>query len=116
MTTLSAGRSKDETPHVRELDWLMLVTMALCCLGLVMAVSVRGSQLNDGPIDVMSQQGTKLLVGLIAFMVAALTPMRVVRRVALPLFFCAVVACLLPHVLGGGVNGAARWIKLGGQQ
>jgi len=116
MTTLSAGSTRSDVPHVRELDWLMLVTMALCCLGLVMAVSVRGSQLEAGPIDVMAQQGTKLLVGLIAFMVAALTPMRVVRRVALPLFFCAVAACLLPHVLGGDVKGASRWIRYAGQQ
>lgn len=104
------------TDHVRELDWLMLVVMALCCLGIVMAVSVRGSQLEAGPAGVMRTQGLKLLFGLVAFMVAALTPLRLVRRFAIPLFLCAVVGCLLPHVFGRDVKGAARWIQVGSQQ
>ncbi len=36
MTAIPATRERQ--PNVRELDWLMLITMALCCLGLVMAV------------------------------------------------------------------------------
>jgi cell division protein FtsW len=107
---------KNPAQHVRELDWLMLIVMALSCLGLVMAVSVRGSQVAAGPMVVMKAQGIKLLFGLVAFMVAALTPMRIIRRLALPLFGVAVVACLLPHVLGRDIKGAARWIHLGSQQ
>lgn len=107
---------RERSVHVRELDWLMLVVVALCCLGLVMAVSVRGSQLEAGPIAVVRTQGVKLLCGLIAFLVAALTPVRVLRRVALPLFLCTVVGCLLPHVLSHDVKGAARWIHIGSQQ
>ncbi len=101
--------------HIRELDWLMLVVMALSCLGVVMAVSVRGPQIEAGPMAVMKAQGLKLLVGVIAFMVAALTPMRVIRRVAIPVFILTVLACLLPHVIGRS-HGAARWIKIGSQQ
>ena len=113
MTALPRQSTADEKPteHIRELDWLMLVVMALCCLGMVMAVSVRGSQLEAGPMAVMQSQGLKLLFGLIAFMISALTPLRVIRRFAIPLFLCAVVGCLLPHVLGRGVKGAARWIS-----
>ena len=118
MTALPRQSTADEKPteHIRELDWLMLVVMALCCLGMVMAVSVRGSQLEAGPMAVMQSQGLKLLFGLIAFMISALTPLRVIRRFAIPLFLCAVVGCLLPHVLGRGVKGAARWIEVGSQQ
>jgi cell division protein FtsW len=101
--------------HIRELDWLMLVVMGLCCLGVVMAVSVVGSQSDAGPMVVMKAQGLKLLVGVIAFMVAALTPIRLIRRVAIPMFFVAVLLCLLPHVIGRS-HGAARWIKIGSQQ
>jgi cell division protein FtsW len=115
--TAALSRSKPEHQHhVRELDWLMLVTVALCCLGLVMAVSVRGSQIDTGPLVVMRQQGNKLLIGLIAFMVAALTPIRLVRRAALPLFVLAVCACLLPHLVARDVKGAHRWIHLGSHQ
>jgi cell division protein FtsW len=103
-------------PHVRELDWLMLVTVALCCLGLVMAVSVRGAEIKVGPMLVMKQQGTKLLAGVVAFMVAALLPMRVVRRAAMPAFLLATACCLLVPLIGTPVNGAYRWIKIGSMQ
>lgn len=108
--------STKSSDHVRELDWLMLVVMALCCLGMVMAVSVRGSQIEAGPMAVMKTQGLKLLMGLVAFMFAALTPIRLIRRVAIPLFLCSVVACLLPHVFNSSSHGAARWIRVGSQQ
>ena len=81
-------------PHVRELDWLLLVTISLCCLGLVMAVSVRGSQLGEGPLFVMQKQGFKLLAGLIAFLVAAMTPVRFLRHPHPPL------ALTLEHLRG----------------
>jgi len=107
---------REPTESVRELDWLMLIVIAMSCLGLVMAVSVLGSQSDEGPLVVMKRQGVKLLLGVVSFVVCAVTPMRLLRRVAMPLFFAAVVACLLPHVLGGESKGASRWIRFGGQQ
>ncbi|MFN3244642.1 MAG: FtsW/RodA/SpoVE family cell cycle protein [Planctomycetota bacterium] len=115
MTAVPRNR-REPTESVRELDWLMLVVMALSCLGLVMAVSVLGSQSDDGPLVVMKKQGVKLLFGLVAFVVCAITPMRLLRRAAMPVFFATVVACLLPHVMGGDTKGASRWIRFGGQQ
>jgi len=115
MTAVPRSR-REPTESVRELDWLMLVVMALSCLGLVMAVSVLGSQSDDGPLVVMKKQGVKLLFGLVAFVVCAITPVRLLRRVAMPVFFATVVACLLPHVMGGDTKGASRWIRFGGQQ
>lgn len=116
MTALSASRhDRAGVATIRELDWLMLVVVALCCLGLVMAVSVRGSQVDVGPMNVMRDQGSKLLVGLVLFLLASIVPMRTVRQWALPLFVAATVACLLPLVIGQKVNGAYRWIKIGSQ-
>lgn len=116
MTALSASRhDRAGVASIRELDWLMLVVVALCCLGLVMAVSVRGSQVDVGPISVMRDQGSKLLVGLVLFLLTSIVPMRTVRQWALPLFVVCAVGCLLPLVLGQKVNGAYRWIKIGSQ-
>lgn len=115
MTAIAPSSRTDSRVHLRELDWLMLVTVALCCLGLVMAVSVRGSQVDMGPMQVLREQGTKLLAALALFLFSALVPMRLVRRFALPAFFVATACCLLPHVVGK-VNGAYRWIKIGGMQ
>ena len=107
---------RQPTESVRELDWLMLIVIALSCLGLVMAVSVLGSQSDEGPLVVMKRQGVKLVLGLVSFVVCAVTPVRLLRRVAMPLFFAAVAACLLPHFMGGESKGASRWIRFGGQQ
>lgn len=113
MTGVTLPRNpRASSPHLRELDWLMLVTVAMCCLGLVMAVSVRGSQIDVGPMRVMKDQGSKVLAGLVAFLVAALVPMATIRRVALPAFFVATGCCLLPH-LSRDINGAHRWIHIG---
>ncbi|MBX3462372.1 MAG: cell division protein FtsW [Planctomycetes bacterium] len=109
----SSSRRPAAASHLRELDWLMLVTVALCCLGLVMAVSVRGAQVAVGPLDVMKQQGTKLLAALVAFLLAALLPMSFVRRAAMPAFLCATAACCLVPLVGTEINGAHRWVRIG---
>lgn len=93
----------------------MFVTVALCCLGLVMAVSIVGSRYEVGAIAVMKTQGVKLLFGVVAFLVAALTPLRIVRRWAMPAFFAMVGCCLLASVLTD-VKGAGRWIRFAGMQ
>lgn len=122
MTTVAAaGRSRGRlresaAVHLRELDWLMLVTVALCCLGLVMAVSVRGADVDVSPFEVMKTQGVKLLAGLIAFLLAALLPMALVRRAAMPLFLLATLVCFLVPWIGAEVKGAHRWIRIGSMQ
>jgi cell division protein FtsW len=108
--------SRTAASHLRELDWLMLVTVALCCLGLVMAVSVIGARIEDGPLVAMRSQGGKLLAGLVAFLGAALVPMRLVQRTAMPLFLLATVCCVLVPFVSPEVKGAHRWIRLGTMQ
>ena len=94
----------------------MLVVVSLCCLGLVMAVSIRGAQAGqDGPLAVMRSQGVKLLAGLLLFLFASIVPMATVRRWAMPCFAVATIACLVPRLLGLQVNGAYRWIAIGSQ-
>jgi cell division protein FtsW len=102
--------------HVRELDWMMLAVVGLCCLGLVMAVSVIGPSAHRGPLRAMQRQGTELLAGLVAFLCAALTPMHVVRRLALPGFAATALLCWSTRLIARPWNGAWRWIQLGSFQ
>lgn len=113
---MSACSADSKTvPHLRELDWLMLVTVALCCLGLVMSVSILGSRYDVGAMLAMQQQGVKLLIGVMAFLIAALTPVRVLSRWAMAAFVAMVACCVLAS-FGDGVKGAGRWIRYGGMQ
>ncbi len=116
-TTLNPASpsSASAAQHLRELDWLMFVTVALCCLGLVMAVSIVGARWETGAIAAMQTQGGKLLIGLIAFLFAALTPISWVRKVALPAFVAAVLCCVLAKFVGD-TKGAGRWIRFAGMQ
>ncbi|MCA8977557.1 MAG: FtsW/RodA/SpoVE family cell cycle protein [Planctomycetes bacterium] len=115
MMTTGATSDPAAKVHLRELDHLMLVTVALACLGLVMAVSVLGSRVGVGPLMAVQQHSWKLMFGLAAFLVAAAVPMRLLQRAALPLFVVTTVACLLPH-LTRDVKGAHRWIHIGDYQ
>lgn len=113
--TADTAKAQRERVHLRELDWLMLVTVSLSCLGLVMAVSVLGSRVDVGPLVAVKQQSFKLMFGLAAFLVAAVVPMRLLWRAALPMFFVTTALCLVPH-LHRDVNGAHRWIHFGDYQ
>ncbi|MEY3160697.1 MAG: hypothetical protein RIT25_688 [Planctomycetota bacterium] len=100
--------------HVRELDWLMLAVVALCCLGLATAVSVSGPTETTGSLGAMKSQGTKLLVGLVGFLFFTITPLATIRRLALPAFFVGAMLCYLPRLVGDPVNGAYRWLQVAG--
>lgn len=117
MTALTSPKmSARDGRHLRELDWLMLAVVALCCLGLVMSVSVLGPDIKVGPLQAMRQQGSKLLVGLIAFLVAAMTPMAVIRRLALPGLVVAALLVWSTRMIAAPWNGAYRWIQIGTYQ
>lgn len=103
----------DQRPHLKELDWLMLAVVGLCCLGLLMSVSIVGATDNT-PLTVMRAQGSKLLVGLVAFLVCALVPLELVRRLAVPLFGLGVVVCATTRLFFAPLNYAYRWVSFGG--
>jgi len=102
--------------NVRELDWLMLSVIGLCCLGLVMAVSILGPNAQIGPMHAVQRQGIELLAGMVAFLMAALVPMELMRRLALPGFVVTALLCYSTRFVAEDWNGAYRWIQIGSHQ
>ncbi len=98
---------------LHELDWLMGAVLCLCCLGLVMAVSIHGPRPDTGALLAMKAQGTKLFIGVVAFLVAALLPLDLFRRAAPPLLAASIALCAAA-LLFPDVNGARRWLRFGG--
>lgn len=113
--TVRADTVRAETVRsgsVRELDWLMGAVVLLCCLGLVMAISITGSRADVAPLHAMKEQGYKLLVGMVVFMIGATVRLSLLRRLAAPLLAVATMLCLLA-VLFPDSHGARRWIRFG---
>jgi len=96
-----------------SLDWMMLAVVLLCCAGLIMAVSVSGSDMSVGVLLAAKSQGSKLAVGLVFFLIAAVLPIEWFWFTVRPLFWSLAVLVYLAAWLGPSVNGAQRWIDLG---
>lgn len=106
----------DQLTHSRHLDWLMLAAAGLCCLGLVMAVSIQGPRSDHGPLLALKGQGAKLAAGLVAFLIAVMVPLELLRRRARLVFLITTGLCYVAAFFGTPVHGARRWINFAGMQ
>ena len=100
--------------RVRELDWLMLAVAGLCCLGLVMAVSVQSLDRSGDVLLALKAQGSKLVVGIVLFVACAVVPLGLVRRNALALFLVAAGLVWAAALFGPERNHARRWLSIAG--
>ncbi len=105
----STGRRRT---FLSEVDWMMAAVVSLCCLGMAMAVSIQGVT-DGGPLLAMKSQAGKLLVGLFAFLIAALVPLDKLRRIALPAFVAFLVLCFWVAIFERDTKGASRWLRIG---
>jgi cell division protein FtsW len=88
--------------------------IALISLGVVMSYSTTAALDIDLRIPpLFSQHLLALAIGLVGLVAAMWTPLRVWRRLALPIWGVALVLLLLTHVIGVEANGARRWLDLG---
>ena len=115
-----AARSAAPGPGVKERRLLLVGTLLLLTYGLVMAYSASAAQayFNYGSSYYLFEKQLLFAgAGLVALFVCARVDYGLWRRAALP--FAIVVVVLLLAVLvpgiGTSVNGARRWIIVGGQ-
>ncbi|MHC4078135.1 MAG: FtsW/RodA/SpoVE family cell cycle protein [Planctomycetota bacterium] len=94
----------------------MLAAVCLCCLGLVMAVSIQGPRLRQGPLLALQGQGAKLAFGLVAFLCCVMVPLELLRRSARLLFLATTGLCYVAALFGTPVHSARRWINFAGMQ
>ena len=91
-----------------------LASIALICLGVVMSYSTTAPLDIDVKIPALFRQHLLALsLGLAAMAAAAALPVRMWKRLALPLWAGGVLLLVLTHWLGIETNGARRWIDLG---
>ena len=98
--------------------YLILGTSGLLlAVGLVMVLSTSSaSQLDSGgsPYAVFEKQLAGALVGLVMIWVLARVQPRMLRSVAYPMLLAAIAGLVLVLAFGKTVNGAERWIQVGG--
>jgi cell division protein FtsW len=91
-----------------------LAALALISLGVVMSYSTTAPLDIDVTIPPLFQQHMlALTVGGLGLIGAVLVPLRLWRRLALPLWCVGVLLLVLTHAMGIEANGAQRWLDLG---
>lgn len=105
---------------LKSYDYSLIVVLGLLCIfGLVMVYSssmVTAVQHNGVASDYFyDKQRTHLILGTIAFIVAALFPYKAYKsnKFLIPIVFFSFFGLLLVSIIGNAVNNAQSWIDLG---
>jgi cell division protein FtsW len=96
--------------------WLLVVVLALLCIGLVMVYSASSfiaTQYFDDPSYYFQKQMLWAFLGLIAMLVTMRIDYRQWRRFTLPGMMVILPLLVVVLVFGRDVYGATRWIPLG---
>jgi len=97
--------------------WLLLLSLTLLTIGLIVVYAISpGLSVQKGVSEnyYVSKQLIAVLLGLVAFGVMAQVPLTLWRKLEKPIIIVAGIAALIVWVFGEQVNGATRWIQLGG--
>ncbi len=97
--------------------WLLVISMLLLAVGLVVVYSISPGLVVEKGVSEFHFVYKQLIavgLGLVAFAVTANMPFRSWERLQMPLLIAAVISVLAVRVLGAEVNGAYRWIQIGG--
>lgn len=97
--------------------WLPMLATALLGVGLIVVYSISpgvGRQKGFDDVYFVSKQLVAITLGLGAFVLMSRFPYQQWRKLVQPLVIASILASLAVFVLGEEVNGAHRWIQLGG--
>lgn len=97
--------------------WLLLISVALLVIGLIVLYAISPGlavQKHVGENYFINKQIIAIVMGIAAFVALANIPIEFWRRMQKPLLITAVVAAVAVRLFGERVNGAYRWIQVGG--
>jgi cell division protein FtsW len=110
--------SSNGLPRRHKPDYVILIiAILLLAIGLIVIYSIGpGLSVNSRVSSnyYINRQMISVLMGIIGFLVAAFLPLRQWRVIEKPLIIGAGIAAIAVRLFGQEVNGAWRWIQIGG--
>ncbi|MEI7758630.1 MAG: putative peptidoglycan glycosyltransferase FtsW [bacterium] len=110
--------SSNGLPRRHKPDYvLLIIAILLLAIGLIVIYSIGpGLSVNSRVSSnyYINRQMISVLMGIIGFLVAAFLPLRQWRVIEKPLIIGAGIAAIAVRLFGQEVNGAWRWIQIGG--
>src|ERR1035438_6889849 len=115
---LAADQSMVNWPRRHRPDYvLVIISLILLTIGLVVLYSISPALSltnNVGQNYYIDRQMLSIVFGFIAFIVAITMPISFWKRLQNPLIVIAGISAIAVRLLGQEVNGAYRWIQIGG--
>ena len=97
--------------------WLLLISVALMVIGLIVLYAISPGlavQKHVGENYYINKQLLAIVLGIGAFVALSNIPVTFWRTIQKPLLIAATVAAVAVRLFGERVNGAYRWIQIGG--
>jgi len=97
--------------------WLVILSAVLLVIGLIVIYAISPGltvQQNVSSNYYVSRQLLAIALGVGAFLVVAHTPLTWWRKAERPLLLASAAAVIVVRLFGERINGAYRWIQLGG--
>ena len=97
--------------------WLVLLSITLLAIGLIVVYAISPGlsvQKHVSENYYVGKQLVAIAMGVVAFLVVANVPMSWWRRAEKPLIVIAALSAVAVRFFGERVNGAYRWIQIGG--
>lgn len=97
--------------------WLLMLSTALLVIGLVVLYAISpglAAQKHVSDNFYVNKQMIAIVLGVAAFVALANIPINFWKRLQQPLLIAAAVAAVAVRIFGERVNGAYRWIQVGG--
>lgn len=113
----SAVIAQDGQRKHRPDYWLLLLTTALVGIGLVVLYAISPGLAVQKQVSenyYATKQIIAIALGIVAFVALANIPITFWQRIQKPLLIAAAVAAVAVRLFGEQVNGAYRWIQVGG--
>lgn len=97
--------------------WLVILSVIMLVIGLIVVYAISpalAAQQNVSDNYFVNKQLIAIVLGIIGFIIVSNLPLSWWRKVEKPLIFGAVGAAVIVRLFGDQVNGAYRWIQIGG--